>query len=44
MTDRWRSAVTASNILDRRAYRPGSVLIPYLADGRRVLFSLTYGY
>jgi len=44
MTDRWRVGVTASNILDRRAYRPGSVLIPYLAEGRRVMFSLTYGY
>jgi outer membrane receptor protein involved in Fe transport len=44
LTDRWRAQVTASNLLDRRAYRPGSVLIPYLAEGRRVLFSLTYGY
>jgi outer membrane receptor protein involved in Fe transport len=42
--DRWKVQVTASNLLDRRAYRPGSVLIPYLAEGRRVLFSLTYGY
>jgi outer membrane receptor protein involved in Fe transport len=43
-TDRWKAQVTVSNVLDRRAYRPGSVLIPYLAEGRRVLFSLTYGY
>jgi outer membrane receptor protein involved in Fe transport len=42
LTERWRAGVTASNVLDRRAYRPGSVLIPYLAEGRRVLFSLTY--
>jgi outer membrane receptor protein involved in Fe transport len=42
VTERWRAGVTASNLLDRRAYRPGSVLLPYLADGRRVMFSLTY--
>jgi outer membrane receptor for ferrienterochelin and colicin len=44
VTDRWRAGVQSSNLLDRRAYRPGSVLIPYLADGRRVLFSLSYSY
>jgi outer membrane receptor protein involved in Fe transport len=44
LTDRWRAEVTASNVLDRRAYRPGSVLLPYLAEGRRVLFSLTYSH
>ena len=44
LTDRWRVAATATNLLDRRAYRPGSVLIPYLAEGRRVIFTLSYGY
>jgi hypothetical protein len=43
-TDHWKAGVTASNLLYRRAYRPGSVLIPYLAEGRRVMFSLTFGY
>jgi len=42
VSERWRVGVTASNVLDRRAHRPGSVLIPYLAEGRRVMFSLTY--
>lgn len=44
VTERWRAGATATNLLDRRAYRPGSVLIPYLAEGRRVLFSLTYSH
>jgi outer membrane cobalamin receptor len=42
--DRWKVEVTTSNLLDRRAYRPGSVLIPYQAEGRRVMFSVGYGY
>jgi hypothetical protein len=44
ITDRWKAGLQSTNLLDRRADRPGSVLIPYLAEGRRVLFSLTYGY
>jgi outer membrane cobalamin receptor len=44
VTDRWKVSATSTNLLDRRAYRPGSVLIPYLAEGRRVLFSLSYSY
>jgi outer membrane receptor protein involved in Fe transport len=42
LTDRWRVSATSTNLLDRRFYRPGSVLIPYLAEGRRVMFSLSY--
>ncbi|MGA9522573.1 MAG: TonB-dependent receptor [Myxococcaceae bacterium] len=37
----WKVGVTASNILNRRAYRPGSVLVPYLAEGRIVTASLS---
>jgi outer membrane receptor protein involved in Fe transport len=44
LTERWRVGATSSNLLNRRAYRPGSVLIPYLAEGRRLLFSLSYSY
>jgi outer membrane receptor protein involved in Fe transport len=44
LSERWRLGATATNLLDRRAYRPGAVLIPYLAEGRRVIFTLSYSY
>jgi outer membrane receptor protein involved in Fe transport len=44
LTDHWKLGVTATNLFDHRYYRPGAVLIPYLAEGRRVTSSLTYGF
>jgi len=44
VTDHWRLGFTGSNLFARRYYLPGAVLIPYLAEGRRVLFSLGYQF
>jgi hypothetical protein len=41
---RWRLELSGSNLLNRRAYRPGSVLIPYLGEGRRVSAGLSVGF
>jgi outer membrane receptor protein involved in Fe transport len=41
---RWRIEGAVTNLLDRHAYRPGSVLVPYLAEGRRISFTLSYAY
>jgi outer membrane receptor protein involved in Fe transport len=40
----WRLEASATNLLNRRAYRPGSVLIPYLAEGRRVNVGLSVSF
>ncbi len=40
----WRLELAASNLLNRRAYRPGSVLIPYLGEGRRMSAGLSVGF
>jgi outer membrane receptor protein involved in Fe transport len=40
----WRLEASARNLLNRRAYRPGSVLIPYLAEGRRLNAGLSVGF
>jgi outer membrane receptor protein involved in Fe transport len=40
----WRLDLSATNLLNRRAYRPGSVLIPYLAEGRRVNAGLSVSF
>jgi outer membrane receptor protein involved in Fe transport len=40
----WRLEATATNLLNRRAYRPGSVLIPYLAEGRRLNAGLSVAF
>ena len=39
-----RLELQGSNLLDRRAYRPGSVLVPYLAEGRRLLLRLSHDF
>lgn len=41
LTERWRLGLTGTNLLDRRGYRPGSVLVPYLADGRRLILDVS---
>ena len=43
-TARWALDVAAANLLHRRAHRPGSVLVPYLVDGRRVMLTVAYGF
>jgi outer membrane receptor protein involved in Fe transport len=40
----WSADLAASNVLNRRTYRPGSVLVPYLADGRRLSLTLHYRF
>jgi outer membrane receptor protein involved in Fe transport len=40
----WRLEAAATNLLNRRAYRPGSVLVPYLAEGRRLNAGLSFGF
>ncbi len=42
--DGWRVEATATNLLNRRSYRPGSVLIPYLAEGRRLNAGLSVAF
>ena len=44
LADRWSADLAASNLLARRSYRPGSVLVPYFADGRRLSLTLNYRY
>ena len=44
VTSRLRLEIGGTNLLNRRAYRPGSVLIPYLAEGRRLTLGLTYDF
>jgi outer membrane receptor protein involved in Fe transport len=44
LADRWSADLAASNLLARRSYRPGSVLVPYFADGRRLVLTLNYRY
>ena len=39
-----RLEISGSNLLNRRAYRPGSVLVPYLGEGRRLIFGVSYSY
>ena len=41
---RWRLEAAVTNLFNRRAYRPGSVLIPYLAEGRRFNAGLSWGF
>jgi outer membrane receptor protein involved in Fe transport len=41
---RWRVEAGATNLLNRRGYRPGSVLVPYLAEGRRVSATVSVSY
>jgi outer membrane receptor protein involved in Fe transport len=36
--------VSGTNLLNRRAYRPGSVLVPYLAEGRRLMLGISVRY
>ncbi len=38
----WKASAT--NLLNRRAYRPGSVLVPYLAEGRRLNAGLSVSF
>jgi outer membrane receptor protein involved in Fe transport len=42
----WRFELEASatNLLDRRAHRPGSVLMPYSVEGRRIRLALSYRF
>ena len=40
----WRLEASVTNLLNRRAYRTGSVLIPYLAEGRRVSGGLSLSF
>ena len=42
--DRWKVSVNATNLFDWRRYRPGSVLVPYLAEGRRLTLSVSFLY
>jgi outer membrane receptor protein involved in Fe transport len=44
VTDRWQARLSGNNLLNHRFYRPGSVLIPYLAEGRRLLLSISYQF
>jgi outer membrane cobalamin receptor len=44
VTDRWQLRITGSNLLDHRFYRPGSVLMPYLGEGRRLLLTISYQF
>jgi outer membrane receptor protein involved in Fe transport len=36
--------LSGSNLLGRRSYRPGSVLVPYLSEGRRLQLRLSYDF
>jgi outer membrane receptor protein involved in Fe transport len=40
--DHWKVGVHGSNLLDHQYYRPGSVLVPYRAEGRRLTGSVTW--
>jgi outer membrane receptor protein involved in Fe transport len=44
LSERWHVRVSATNVLDHRYYRPGSVLIPYFGEGRRLLLSGFYQF
>jgi outer membrane receptor protein involved in Fe transport len=42
VADEWKLSLGVQNLLDRRNYRPGSVLVPQLGDGRQTMLSLTW--
>jgi outer membrane receptor protein involved in Fe transport len=44
VTDRWKITLIGSNLLDHRFYRPGSELVPYLAEGRRLTLTVSWTY
>ncbi|MGQ0505345.1 MAG: TonB-dependent receptor domain-containing protein, partial [Myxococcaceae bacterium] len=39
--DNWSLALKGSNLLNQRIYRPGSVLVPQLLDGRQITGSIS---
>ena len=44
LAERWSAQLAVSNLLARRSYRPGSVLVPYFGEGRRLSLTLDYRY
>jgi outer membrane cobalamin receptor len=43
-TKRWRFSFLLTNLTDERYYQPGAVLVPYLAEGRRLTGSVAYDF
>jgi outer membrane receptor protein involved in Fe transport len=44
LAERWSVQLAVGNLLARRSYRPGSVLVPYFGEGRRLSLTLDYRY
>jgi outer membrane receptor protein involved in Fe transport len=44
LREHWQVEAAGTNLLGRRAYRPGSVLVPYLAEGRQLTLRLSYQF